>query len=241
MAPNDPTAPAAPHAAAVPARTGNRRTARTRCALRDALAAEIRSVGGLDRVAVTALAERADVTRRTFYSHYKDIPDLVEQCENELLEGLACHISRIADTSLDELCGCLRRLEPCPGSVELLRYIQDNGDFMGALMGPGGDPRFVEKIKVIARDTVNDRALHGIDARALGPFFDYYVTFAVSAEVGVIQKWLVDGMREGVELMARALTLLTFVRPGDLYGKPIDLDVPLYGQIFAHLKETEEK
>ena len=224
-----------------PVRAEDRRTLRTRCALRDALAAEIRAAGGLDRVAVTALAERADVTRRTFYSHYKDIPDLVEQCESELLEGLALHIRAIAATSLDALYRCLRRLEPCPGSVELLSYIQANGDFMGALLGPGGDPRFAEKIKDLARATVNDRALHGIDARALGPFFDYYVTFAISAEVGVIQKWLVDGMRESPELMARALTILTFVRPGDLYGKPIDLDVPLYGQLFAHLKEIEEK
>lgn len=222
-------------------RTEDRRTLRTRCALRDALAAEIHATGGLDRVAVTALAERANVTRRTFYSHYKDIPDLVEQCEAELLEGLAAHIRVIAETSLDELHQCLRRLEPCPGSVDLLAYIEENGTFMAALLGPAGDPRFAEKIKDLARTTVNDRALHGIDARALGPFFDYYVTFAVSAEVGVIQKWLVDGMRESPELMARALTILMFVRPGDLYGKPIDLDVPLYGQLFAHLEEIEAK
>ena len=32
-----------------------------------------------------------------------------------------------------------------------------------------------------------------------------------------------------------------FVRPGDLYGKPIDLDVPLYGRLFCHLKETEDQ
>lgn len=227
--------------AEAPPRTEDRRTARTRCALRDALAAEIRAAGGLDRVAVTALAERADITRRTFYSHYKDIPDLVEQCEDELLAGLAERIRIIADTSLDDLHRCLRSLDPCPGAVELLEYIRANGDFMGALLGPGGDPRFAEKIKTIARATVNDRALHGIDARALGPFFDYYVTFVVSAEVGVVQKWLEDGLRESSELMARAMTILTFVRPGDLYGKPIELDVPLYGQLFAHLKEIEEK
>ena len=222
-------------------RSGDRRAVRTRRALRDALAAEIRATGGLDRVAVTALAERAGVTRRTFYSHYKDIPDLVEQCENELLQGIAERITAVANTTLDDLHECLDRLAPCPGSVELLSYIQENGDFMGAMPGPGGDPNFAEKIKDIARATVNDRALHGIDARVLGPFFDYYVTFAVSAEVGVVQKWLIDGMRESPELMARAMTLLTFVRPGDLYGQPIDLDIPFYGQMFTRLKETEER
>lgn len=220
-------------------RTEDRRIERTRRALRDALAAEISEAGGLDRVAVTALAERAGVTRRTFYSHFKDIPDLVDQSENEILEGLVSHIRTIAAVTLDGLYEGFSRLEPCPGSVELLTYIRDNGAVMGALLGPGGDPRFVEKIKDIARATINDRALHGLDARALGPFFDYYVTFAVSAEVGVIQKWLTDGMPESPELMARALTLLMFVRPGDLYGNPIDLDIPLYGRIFAQLKECD--
>lgn len=229
-----PGAPATPHAT-------DRRSARTRRALRDALADEIRAAGGLDRVAVTAIAERADVTRRTFYSHYKDIPDLVEQSENELLQGLVEHIAAISGVTLDELYAGFGRLEPCPGSVELLAYVKENGSFMSALLGPGGDPRFAEKIKSLAVGAVRERALHGIDAGALGPFFDYYVTFAVSAELGVLQRWLEGGMQESPELMARAMTMLMFIRPGDLYGKPIDLDVPLYGRLFAHLKEIEDR
>ena len=232
------TAPPRPSA---PTRPADRRSLRTRRALRDALAAEIRSAGGLDRVVVTALAERADVTRRTFYSHYKDIPDLVEQSEDELLEGLVEHVRAISLTSLDELYAGFRLLKPAPGSVELLDYIKDNGDFMSALLGPGGDPGFAEKIKALAIGAVRDRAQHGLDVAALGPFFDYYVTFAVSAELGVLQRWLEGGMQESTDLMARAMTMLMFVRPGDLYGKPIDLDVPLYGRLFCHLKETEDQ
>ncbi len=214
----------------------DRRTARTRRALRDALAAEIRACGGLDRVAVTAIAERADVTRRTFYSHYRDIADLVERSEAELLEGLADHIFRIAQANLDDLRDSLSRLGPCPGSVELLEFVRDNGDYMGAMLGPGGDPALVEKIKDIARETVTDRALDGLDARALGPFFDYYLTFVVSAEVGVVQRWLEDGMREGVDVMARMMTVLAFVRPGDLYGRSMDVDLPMYGQLLMGMR-----
>ena len=147
----------------------------------------------------------------------------------------------IAATTLDRLYEGFSRLEPCPGSVELLSYIKENGAIMAALLGTGGDPNFAEKIKRIARDTAAERAMHNIDARALGPFFDYYLAFAISAEVGVIQKWLEDGLRESPELMARALTVLMFVRPGDLYGKPVDLDIPLLGMLFSQLtyKETE--
>ena len=214
----------------------DRRTARTRRALRDALAAEIRACGGLDRVAVTGIAQRADVTRRTFYSHFRDIPDLVERSEAELLEGLAQHIRAIARVNLDDLYDGLSLLEPCPGSVALLEFVRENGDYLSAMLGPGGDPALVEKIKDIARETVTDRALDGLDASALGPFFDYYLAFVVSAEVGVVQRWLEGGMRESVGVMARMMTVLAFVRPGDLYGHPIDVDLPMYGQLLTTMR-----
>ena len=216
-----------------------KRIVRTRRALRDALAAEIPAAGGLDRVTVAAIAERADVTRRTFYSHYRDIPDLVECSENDLLAGLVEHVAAISAVTLDQLYEGFTRFEPCPGSVELLAYIRDNGTFMGALLGPGGDPAFARKIEDLARSAVRERARHGIDAAALGPFFDYYVTYAVSAELGVLQRWLEGGLRESPELMARAMTMLMFVRPGDLYGKPLNLDVALCGRLFAQLKPEE--
>lgn len=219
----------------------DRRIVRTKRALRDALADEIRAAGGLDRVAVTSLTDRAGVTRRTFYSHYKDIPDLVSQSEDELLRGIDEHIAAISGVTLDELYDGFGRLEPCPGSVELLEYIKENASFMSALLGPGGDPDFAEKIKRLARDAVRERALHGIDAGALGPFFDYYVTFAVSAEIGVVQRWLEGGLHEDSQLMARVMTVLMFVRPGDLYGKPVNLDMSLCGLLFACLKGNEEK
>lgn len=211
----------------------DRRSVRTRRALRDALAAEIRACGGLDRVAVTAIAERADVTRRTFYSHYRDIPDLVERSEEELLADLRVYISRIAEVRLADLYDGLSRLEPCPGSQELLEFVHENGDYLGAMLGPGGDPGLAEKIKVIARETVTDRALDGLDARAMGPFFDYYLTYVVSAEVGVIQRWLEGGMRESAGVMARVMTMLAFMRPGDLYGRPIEGDLPKYTDLLT--------
>lgn len=204
----------------------DRRTRRTRRALRDALAQEIRACGGLDRVSVTALTQRADVTRRTFYSHYHDIPDLVECSEGEFLRELVGRIAPIEAVTLDQLSDCVDQACPCPGSVELLEYLRDNGDYLGAMLGPGGDPALVEKIRCMVVQAVTDRAMDGLAAVAAGPFFDYYLSFCVCAEVGVLQRWLEGGMREDDRTMALMMTMLMFVRPGDLYGRPIDIDVP---------------
>lgn len=206
----------------------DRRTVRTREQLRDALAAEIVATGDLTQVTVTGLTQRAGLTRRTFYSHFHDIPDLVDAVEHEALVDIRELVRAIACSHLDQLTDTLASLEPAPGTVELLSYFRDNAAHLTALLGRGGDPAFVEKIKRVCCDAVCDRALDGIDARALGPFFDYYLAFAVSAECGVLTRWLAGGMREDVETMARLMTALMFVRPGDLYGKKIDFNVPAY-------------
>ena len=204
----------------------DKRSVRTRHALRTALAEEIDATGDLSQVTVTAVTERAGVTRRTFYSHYRDIPDLVLQTEDETLEGLRAPLAKLTEVHLDDLRKAVEKHEPCPGSEALLAYVKRRGDYLRPLLGDGGDPAFAEHLKLMARGVVLDRALDGLDLRAIGPFFDYYLTYAISAEVGVLVRWLDGGMRESVRDMARIMTALMFVRPGDLYDNPIDLDIP---------------
>lgn len=207
----------------------DRRSLRSQRALRTALAGELAAGEDIARVSVAALSERAGLTRRTFYSHYKDIPDFVEQVEAGLLSEIRERIRAIADTSLEQVYDRINSLEPAPGSVELLQYFVDNRELIGALLGPTGDPSFIKKIIDIVRDEVADRMKTGIFPAALGTFFDYYLSYVVAAETGVVQRWFENGLQESPETMARIMTVIAFVRPGDLYGQPIDINVPAYG------------
>lgn len=218
----------------------DRRSLRTRHALVLALADEIAAAGDLSRVTVTAVAGRAGVTRRTFYSHFRDISDLVASSEESLLAELVCHVTRVTQTHLDELHACLDAHEPCPGLVELLDHIVEHGRLYAALMGVGGDPSFAPRIKEAIHGAVIDRALEGLDTLAAGRFLDYYVSYVISAEVGVIAEWLDGGMHETPQAMARLMTLLAFVRPGDLYGHPLNINVPAYGLALMQMKEDSD-
>ena len=205
-------------------RPTDRRARRTCVALQRALADEIHGTGDLSRVTVTAVTGRAGVTRRTFYTHYADIPSLVLAVEDDLVEGIAPLVADISQATLEDLEEAIRRLEPCPGSVELLAYFRGRGDILSALLGRGGDPAFGERLKGMACDVVRGRALDGFSP-GVAPAFEYYLSFVVSAEVGVLVRWLTTGMREDDETMARIMTGLAFVRPGDLYGRPFDIDM----------------
>ena len=219
----------------------DRRSVRTRRALRQALAEEIIATGDLSHVTVTAVTERAGVTRRTFYSHFKDIPDLVRTIEDETLAELRAPLERLAACHLDELRRALDNGRPAPGAEDILAAVQERGDYLRPLLGKGGDPAFAERIKGLVHEVVGPRALDGLDLRALGPFFDYYLTFAISAEVGVLLRWLDGGMRESVPTMALLMTALMFVRPGDLYDNPIDLDIPSFALAALCSKEDHHE
>ncbi len=206
-------------------RSTDRRCQRTRGALREALAEEIKACGDLSKVPVTGVTRRADVTRRTFYSHYRDIPSLVAAIEGETIEDLTPLVRAISEVTLPELEHALKQFDPCPGSTEVLAYMRENGELLSALLGEGGDPAFGGKLMEMVRAGVEDRARAGFSPIvAMG--FDYYLTFVIAAEVGVLIRWLTRGMAESDDIMARIMTALLFVRPGDLYNRPIDFDMP---------------
>ncbi|WP_084522251.1 TetR/AcrR family transcriptional regulator [Atopobium fossor] len=211
----------------------DRRIVRTRRALRDALAAEIEKTGDLSQVTVTAVSDHAQITRRTFYSHFKDIPDLVRAIEDDTLECLRPYIVRIATTDLDSLQEAITHLQPCPGTVEALEFLKGSGSYMPALLGDGGDPGFIHRIELLVREVVHERAAQGINEHVGEALLDYYLTYTISAEVGVLVRWLTRGMQEDVGIMSRIMTALMFVRPGDLYDKQMNFNVGALGAAIA--------
>lgn len=224
------------HIETQPERKCDRRSLRSQRLLRRALAEELAESGDLARVTVAGLTERAGLTRRTFYSHYRDIPDFIERVEESVLDEVRTHIDAIVAAHLEDLYAHIDAAEPASGSVELLTYLKDNGELIGALLGPGGDPAFIEKLLVLARGVVSERMQTGIFPDALGIFFDYYLSSVIASEVGIVQRWFSNGLVESPETMARIMTVVAFVRPGDLYGKPIDINVPAYGLKLMSMK-----
>ena len=67
--------------------TLDRRIRKTRRVIRQCLT-ELLKTKRIQDITVREISEKADINRGTFYLHYRDIFDLMEQIENELLEEL---------------------------------------------------------------------------------------------------------------------------------------------------------
>lgn len=153
-----------------------------------------------DKITVKDLTDALDINRGTFYLHYKDKYDLLEQIENEILG----EINEIVVTSQKKLTSGF--IFPANEEavlntfISIYRYINENADFMKIILGPNGDLSFQMKI----RNLVEDWLVLNVpvsDAAEKLPI-KYLAAIASSAQLGIIQKWLKSGMKETPEELA---------------------------------------
>ena len=81
----------------------DRRSLRSQVALRQALVSELAGGEDIAHLNVGMLTDRAGLTRRTFYSHYRDIPDFINQVEEDVLDDIRHLISQISAATLPDL------------------------------------------------------------------------------------------------------------------------------------------
>jgi AcrR family transcriptional regulator len=192
----------------------DRRIIRTKRMIRDALT-ELMEKKGFEGITVRDLTEKADINRGTFYLHYRDKYDLLEQSENEILQELQ---EVIKEADLQDAVNANVRGEPLPFIVELFEYIKENGRFMKLILGPQGDPAFQVKLKeFMKKNFLQKIGAISKEEDMLVPM-DYLLAYVTSAHLGVMQQWLADDMKQSPQEMALILAKMTFFGPGYAAG-----------------------
>lgn len=136
------TAAAPTSAASAPATTAaaerDPRIARSRAALREAFITLVEE-RGIDGFSVGDLCTSAGLNRGTFYNHFRDKESLLASFEDEVIEGLGGVLAKFQNIKLRELAACSLTHRPLPMLVELYDYLREEGPFLHAMLGPGGD------------------------------------------------------------------------------------------------------
>ena len=192
----------------------DRRIARSKRALRSALI-ELMEERGLDGVSVGDLCARADLNRGTFYNHFHDKDDLLTTLEDEIIADLERIQEQMKGLTVMDLLRYRARKKPLPFLVDLFDYLREQGDFLHAVTGPGGDIRFAPRLRDSVCANLIQTILHERYRTDPTPFVQYYVAFFASAYLGVIQHWIETGMRESSEEMALIAMRLFFIKPGE--------------------------
>ena len=192
----------------------DRRITKSKRALRTALI-DLMEERGFDAVSVNDLCARADLNRGTFYNHFRDKEDLLAALEDEVMADLGRIQEQMASLTVRELMKYRVRKVPLPLLVNLFDYLREQGDFLHAVLGPGGDVRFGPRLRDAVCTNLIQSILHECYRNDPTPFVEYYVAFFASAYLGVIQRWLETGMQEDSEEMALIAMRLFFIKPGE--------------------------
>ena len=73
----------------------NQRTRLSKILLKNALMDLLGEKGSVTKISVRELCERADLNRSTFYAHYSEPKEQLEEVENELLDATQDHLKKI--------------------------------------------------------------------------------------------------------------------------------------------------
>lgn len=136
----------------------------------------------IQKITVKEICELAQINRATFYTHYHDPFDLLEQIENELFDDLSSTvITEQHDT--DRL------------TREIFRVIEKNADLCRILHSEHGDKMFLRRIHKSSRERIISDWCRQYP-QATEQQLDFLYTFIAGGSIAVIEQWVRTGMQE---------------------------------------------
>lgn len=186
----------------------NRSVLRTQTLLKDGLT-ELMRTKPLQKITVRELTDYVNLNRGTFYLHYKDIYDLMDQIETNILNDFM----KINQTHrVEDMNG-----HPYPLLLDLFRFLKGNAEFAKILIIDNRDQNFVDKLKSILKERcINDWAY--LFSNASKKEFDLHSSYILSGCIGLLEVWLRNGMQETPEEIAAYTGTIIMKGLGGLQG-----------------------
>jgi len=182
-------------------RNQDRRVKRTRQVIRDAFIALV-GQKGFEAVTVQEITEAADIHRSTFYFHFQDKYDLLEQCNREMFQAFGEALAP-PDCRPGEEC----RFNWHEGLVRHFEHIADNADYYKVMLGENGVPGVAKQLQRIIEDVFYRKLvfLNQADRAPMETPAEALSRFVAAAHLGLIAWWLESDLLYRPAHMARWL------------------------------------
>jgi len=153
----------------------------------------------LSKISVKEICELADVNRATFYKHYNDPHDLLRQIEHELIADVNTYLYGMQYGNMDT--AAVNTLE------KIFKYVRENAKLCTIMLSDSSNLSFRNKIvEVVQHECI--RAWNETNL-VLPDNAEYAFIFAAFGSVGIIQKWMDDGMKRSDREMAELISNMT--------------------------------
>jgi AcrR family transcriptional regulator len=194
---------------------GDRRVRRTRAALQRALIGLVQE-RDLSQISVADVADRADVSRSTFYDHYQDVHELAEAASTSMLDDLFGFA-----LALDTAPAHPSPEDPDPALTAFFTHFAEHAGLYRSLLGPTGSARVIEHVRrrttAAAHHSGRLTPTDDPPPDTGSPEFplDVPAAFVAGALIGVAADWLQRGCpRTPLQMTILTKPLLVALRPG---------------------------
>lgn len=170
----------------------DRRVRKTKAQLREGLA-HLMLEKSIKEITVKELVDKIDINRSTFYLHYADIYQMLQQIEEEALENIT-HILENCPVDFSNNESTLEFV------TKFFAILDSDKDLCRALLGPHGDMAFVEQIENLLAGTFL-KHLPGTFPKN-DSNLKYAYAFILNGCVGLIKTWLSQPVQESPAHMA---------------------------------------
>ena len=162
------------------------RVVRTQNALLESLE-EIIATKKLSQITITELCSKAAINRNTFYYHYNNIYELLNENKLAIVEEMT---SILVDNKRHDNSGL----------INICRCIKNHPHFLNILISPNCDLDFFNEVFNLAADKtevfiINNENIQNSRDR-------YLTTYCPAAANAVIRSWIIKGMVESPEEIA---------------------------------------
>ncbi|BCN30776.1 TetR/AcrR family transcriptional regulator [Anaeromicropila herbilytica] len=155
----------------------------------------------ISKITIKEICEVADINRATFYSHYTDQYDLFQQIETGIIDEINHYISSYNLTDPSDA--------PIEMIIKILEFVKNNSEIFNLLLN-NGDIRFQKEItNIIGQQHFIPMNLDKESTRE----DEYIFLFFANGCIGIIKKWLMDGMEKPIREIAELMLKLA------IYGR----------------------
>jgi AcrR family transcriptional regulator len=154
----------------------DKRIRRTKKLLRQALTMLMQQKD-FQSITVTDVVREADINRGTFYAHYRDVYDLREQIENEMIQDFRAMIADLRPSETATLQPVLRRA---------MDYLEENREVVIELVKVGSGKGFGRKMIHVMEEC----RLENLPFRSTEDI--YVARFVATGMVGMLEKWIAE-------------------------------------------------
>lgn len=155
---------------------------------------------GLDKVTITALANEADIDRKTFYLHYASLDEVAEERKSAMIERIVNTL--VEGKGRDGIDVNLRAV-----ATELADILQEDPEFFRCVLGKISVDSLVEALYDPVRNAIIENSPRAAAADLLGA--DYLIRFMLSGTIAVALQWFLADPDTPIDEIADHIQAIT--------------------------------